>query len=220
MDWAAQVDNYCERLGPGLWEEPINALTNLVFVAVAFVVLPRIRGDRGAIVLSLMAIIIGICAVLFHTLATQWAGLADTLSILVFILMYIFVAMQRALGKDRAIALLVVLAFIPYAVIVERFLGSLVGSLNGSVEYFPVLMLIFIFGMLSKDPATRKGFWIGAALLAVSLFFRSIDEAVCSVIPLGTHFIWHIVNSVLLGWMILVIHNAVPDRPRSGVARG
>jgi hypothetical protein len=25
------IDAYCERLGPGLWAEPLNALTNLAF---------------------------------------------------------------------------------------------------------------------------------------------------------------------------------------------
>ena len=46
---------------------------------------------------------------------------------------------------------------------------------------------------------------IGAAILAVSLFFRTIDDAVCARFPLGTHFLWHTLNGVMLGWMILVL---------------
>ncbi|MEL6793102.1 MAG: hypothetical protein AAFP78_06595, partial [Pseudomonadota bacterium] len=38
-----------------------------------------------------------------------------------------------------------------------------------------------------------------AALLSLSLTFRSVDEAVCGAFPLGTHFMWHILNGVLLG---------------------
>jgi len=30
------IDLYCERLGPGIWAEPINALTNLAFLVAAF----------------------------------------------------------------------------------------------------------------------------------------------------------------------------------------
>ena len=41
------IDIYCERVGPGLWAEPVNALTNLSFLAAAAFVLallPRLRG--------------------------------------------------------------------------------------------------------------------------------------------------------------------------------
>ena len=30
------IDLYCERTAPGLWEEPINALTNLSFFVAAW----------------------------------------------------------------------------------------------------------------------------------------------------------------------------------------
>ncbi|SEN37737.1 hypothetical protein SAMN05216227_101289 [Pseudorhodobacter antarcticus] len=35
MDWFAPVDIYCERVGAGFWAEPVNALSNLAFVAAA-----------------------------------------------------------------------------------------------------------------------------------------------------------------------------------------
>jgi hypothetical protein len=28
--------------------------------------------------------------------------------------------------------------------------------------------------------------------------FRTIDNAVCDVVPIGTHFIWHCLNATLL----------------------
>ena len=35
--WTRQIDIYCERLGPGFWAEPVNALSNGAFlVAGAF----------------------------------------------------------------------------------------------------------------------------------------------------------------------------------------
>lgn len=220
MDWSEQLDNYCERLGPGFWGEPINAFTNLAFFIVALVVVPKIKGDRGAMLLTFTIFLIGTGSGLFHTLATQWAALADSLSILLFILIYLYLAAQRVLGKDKAVALLGVLLFIPYAFIMERMLGSVFGSLNGSIAYVPVLILIFLFGVLSKEPETRRGLWIGALILAISLAFRSIDEAFCQVMPFGTHFLWHILNAIMLGWMVLVLHRANADQSRSGVARG
>ena len=31
-----------------------------------------------------------------------------------------------------------------------------------------------------------------------------IDDAVCASFPIGSHFMWHILNGIMLGWMILV----------------
>jgi hypothetical protein len=38
----------------------------------------------------------------------------------------------------------------------------------------------------------------------VSLTFRAVDGPLCEVLPMGTHFMWHILNGVMLGWMIEV----------------
>jgi hypothetical protein len=35
MDWVSPVDMYCERLRPGLWAEPVKALTTLSFLLAA-----------------------------------------------------------------------------------------------------------------------------------------------------------------------------------------
>jgi hypothetical protein len=57
----------------------------------------------------------------------------------------------------------------------------------------------------------------GVGILAVSLVFRSIDQAVCPGFPLGTHFLWHVLNAVMLGWMIRVM---VADRANYPVGAG
>ena len=35
MDLTRQMDLYCERLDPGFWAEPLNAVTNLSFILAA-----------------------------------------------------------------------------------------------------------------------------------------------------------------------------------------
>jgi aspartyl-tRNA(Asn)/glutamyl-tRNA(Gln) amidotransferase subunit C len=59
--------------------------------------------------------------------------------------------------------------------------------------------------------AGPRGALIGAGLLAVSLVFRTIDQAVCDV-PARTHWVWHLLNGVMLGWMIRVLHRHDPGR--------
>jgi len=46
---------------------------------------------------------------------------------------------------------------------------------------------------------------VGVAILCVSLTARSLDEPLCDVLPLGTHWLWHVLNAAMLGWMIEVL---------------
>lgn len=210
MAWTDPVDIYCERLEPGIWAEPVNALTNLAFVISALWVYPRVKGDLGAQVLCFVLAGIGICSGLFHTLANGWSAAADTSSILVFILIYIYLAAQRVLGFWRIWAVISVMAFIPYAALAASGFEAIFGPLNGSIQYLPVTLLIVFFGFLIHGirPELARGFYIGAGLLIVSLTFRSIDQVFCTRWPMGTHFGWHILNAIMLGWMILLIRSA------------
>lgn len=220
MDWTAQVDAYCERLGPGFWAEPINAVTNAAFLLAALVMALRLRGHglpiANLLVGSLAAI--GIGSFLFHTFATRWAGLADTLPILMFALVYVFAASREYLRLSLVRAILVVVALFPFAALLMPLLGRL-PLFGTSAGYVPILLYIAIFAAITRGPVAR-GLWIAVALLTASLTFRSLDMQTCSEFPLGTHFLWHILNAVLLGWMIEVYRRAalrrLADQPRGG----
>ena len=68
MEWSAQVDGYCERLGPGFWAEPVNALTNLAFIVAAIWAWRRGEGELPVRVLAAILFAIGVGSGLFHTL--------------------------------------------------------------------------------------------------------------------------------------------------------
>src|SRR4051794_14524228 len=79
---------YCERCGPGLLAEPINASTNLSFLIAAWAAWFLARranalhaGTWGLIALS---VAIGIGSALYHTFATGWARVLDVVPILHF----------------------------------------------------------------------------------------------------------------------------------------
>ncbi|GGK46754.1 ceramidase domain-containing protein [Salinarimonas ramus] len=56
---------------------------------------------------------------------------------------------------------------------------------------------------------------LAAATFALSLVFRSIDVAVCGWLPLGTHFLWHVLNAVVL---FLCVRAAIRARAGTGIA--
>jgi hypothetical protein len=90
--------------------------------------------------------------------------------------------------------------FFPFAAVVVPLLMQ-VPFFEVAAPYWTVPILLIVYGAIMGD-ATRRGFWIGAGILALSLTFRSVDETLCDTIPFGTHFLWHILNAVMLAWMI------------------
>jgi hypothetical protein len=215
MDWLAAVDGYCERLGPGLWAEPVNAVTNLAFLVAAGVMWPRVAGVGR--VLCLVLALIGVGSLLFHTLANRLAGLMDVTPIAAFILIYLFAAARDFLGLPGWAAALVSAGFVPYALALTPLLAAL-PFLRVSAFYWPVPVLILIFAALlaRRAPGTARGLALGAGVLVVSLVFRSLDERLCPSLPIGTHFLWHLLNGLMLGWMIEVWRRHGAERVAAG----
>jgi len=203
--WLAPVDGYCERTGPEYWSEPVNALTNLAFVLAAVVVWPRLRGRPTGQVMAATLAVIGVGSWLFHTHANRLTGLMDVLPILAFILIYVFAATRDFLGARPLVAGGAVLAFFPYAAATVP-LFAMVPGLGSSAGYapVPVLILAYAFALRRRAPDTARGLAIGAGLLVLSLVFRTLDQPLCGALPMGTHFLWHILNAIMLGWMIEV----------------
>ena len=65
-------------------------------------------------VLAVILALIGIGSFLFHTFAQTWAGLADVLPILMFILVYIYVATRDYFDASRGVSWLAVVGFFPF----------------------------------------------------------------------------------------------------------
>jgi hypothetical protein len=168
---------------------------------------------------------IGIGSYLFHTYAQVWAAMADVLPIVLFILLYVFAATRDFLGMRTWVSLGVTGLFVPYAAALTG-LFALLPFFAVSSFYWPVPLLILVYALLlsGRHPDTARGLGIGATVLIVSLVFRSLDEMLCATLPFGTHFMWHILNGLMLGWMIEVYRRHMrgtggrPATPRRRVA--
>lgn len=62
MDWAAQIDIYCERTDFTYWSEPLNALTNFFYLFGALWAWRRNR-EPGLGLARLLAFLLGCIAV-------------------------------------------------------------------------------------------------------------------------------------------------------------
>lgn len=217
------VDIYCERTSPAFWAEPANALTNLSFIAAAFWGLrtARARGEDSPAVWLLIALgfAIGIGSFLFHTVAEVWSSFADTLPIWVFVALACGICAVR-LGGFRPGR--VVMGALALAAVVAVLAASGDGSgaaataaaraprLNGSLQYAPAVVALAAFAALAFARRHPLRWWVAGALatFAVSLTARTFDMAVCPSFPLGLHWIWHLMNGLLIGLVLQIVLRA------------
>jgi hypothetical protein len=200
MTWSEPVSLYCERVSPAFWAEPVNALSNIAFL-IAAAAAWYLRARTGArdwesgarIAVTAM---IGVGSFAFHTLATRGAVLLDVIPIAVFVYGYLLLALRRFLGLAATPALTVLIGFFAASIAVSNFVPA--GFLNGSSEYLMPLTALVVVGALAPIDSVRRWIVLAAILFAVSLVFRTIDRAVCGHFPLGTHFIWHVLNAAVL----------------------
>ncbi|MEM7497073.1 MAG: ceramidase domain-containing protein [Pseudomonadota bacterium] len=209
MDLTRRIDGYCERMSEAFWAEPINAVTNIAFIIAAVLVylfarrMGRLDGPTLFLICNLTAI--GIGSFLFHTFATVWAAMTDTIPILFFILAYFAIAMRRFVGlslRGSAIATALLILALPAASGALRPL--LLPVIGGSVSYVPALLMLLAVGtwLWRQGHEAGRNLIIGAGIFACSLTFRALDQQLCDVFPGGTHFLWHILNGTLLGFLI------------------
>lgn len=219
------IDIYCERMAQGFWNEPVNALTNLSFFIAAFfswrlisslrglekaeaiqtfekekldcLVARAPRNDGPAYVLIFLQLAIGTGSFLFHTLATGWAQLADVLPILLYQIAFLLFYARHVMGLRRAYCLILLAGFFAaiygFALLPERLL-------NGSLSYGPALLFLSGLALWHWRNAAKERWALPAAagVFLLSLTLRSLDMAACAAFPLGTHFLWHVLNGVVL----------------------
>jgi hypothetical protein len=194
------IDLYCERLGPGIWAEPINALTNLAFFVAAYASWRLARQYHAPSVMAGLLIglmvAIGLGSGLFHTFATSWARVLDVLPILLFQIAFLWIYGSRIIKLQFVHLVGLVMLYLAAAYLGRQFPQLL----NGSLIYLPAFILLLGLGLYHYSHARTEPalLLLAAAIFTVSLFMRSIDLLVCKYFPVGSHFFWHLFNGLLV----------------------
>jgi hypothetical protein len=125
----------------------------------------------------------------------------------VFIYSYFLFALRRFLLLSWPVALVIFAGFVALSFGLAAYVPRT--FLNGSAGYFPALAALIIIGWLIRERAAGRALLIAAAAFIASLFFRIIDLDICGAFPTGTHFLWHILNAVVL---YAVLRGALSER--------
>jgi uncharacterized membrane protein YeaQ/YmgE (transglycosylase-associated protein family) len=186
---------YCETaLNPlGTFPaEPVNTITSFVpaiLGVLALIYLIR-NGNRSTVAytLAVLTLLTGLGSVAWHSMRTPTTLLIDWLPGAIYFLILVFFwayyAAGRYVGVGLGLAIAVLVFFVPFPVI-QQYRLIIIG----------VLAAIAIGLVVATRLKQREAFnWalgmVGSAIVAVTL--RTLDLSVCDVIPVGTHFFWHI----------------------------
>ncbi len=213
MDWNQHLNQYCERTSTEFWSEPLNAISNIAFIIAALIALQIWKSARSnakntgstqtnaqnnaALVLIVLLTIIGIGSFLFHTFANYWSLLADSIPIAAFMLVYFYLAMRRYVDANILISLAATVIFYAALEYLPPLFQGLLGSTAG---YFPALLAILLFAVLThwKHKATSNALCLASLIFVISMSFRMLDQPICTILPTGTHYLWHILNAAVL----------------------
>ena len=224
MTLGERVFLYCERgTNEALWAEPINAISNAGFFLAALIfwqlVLWRPPEQRSPDHYLFVALVFAICfgSTAFHVYADRGTELADVIPIGVFMLVYLGFALNRFLNVPVGWTVLLVVAFaglIAGSMQIHCWDGGigLAGGapdakvcLNGSIGYLPALGALIVISMLVAERRHKATPYllVATVVFAVSILLRSLDIAYCSHVEIegrdvGTHFIWHLLNALVL----------------------
>ena len=198
-NWFESVDIYCERLDASFWAEPLNAMSNLSFIAAGFL-LWRLRSPRASLIATLV-ILIGLGSFSFHTFANRLTGLIDVLVIAIYLVTFAFLIPKQWSIKSLLIQLGSTLLFIIIIVLTQLLMNLLKPSLpwlppGMYVGAWLALIMYAVATQYSNRPAARF-LWVAVFVFPFSLLSRQVDMPLCDLTS-GSHWLWHLLNGLTL----------------------
>ena len=194
------IDNgpvYAETNLKNFIVEPWNAVTALLFIALAVFMLYRLRGryqKHGFITIGMVLLLIGgIGGALYHGFRTHeifmWLDVVPIFSLAMIAAIYLW---NRILPSWKYLFLI-----IPVFVTIDRWVIPNLDvsfQMKNSLDYVNVGMAIIIplVGVLLKTRFRYYG-WVMVALafFGMALFFRIADSHFHGVLSMGSHWLWH-----------------------------
>lgn len=214
MEWLLiPIDVVCERRDAGLLAEPLNALTSLAYAAVAVLFGWRWRAELHArhplAWLLGFLLMIGLASFATHTLALRFTHVLNGALTGAFMALAFFMvgryALRLSVPKSLGLSGGLLVASVA--------LGHVVGMLQAQQQlaYLPALALLVVAGAKVAGPA-RRLLWLGAVAFALALGLHAVDMPACGLTGgYGTHWLWHLLNDVLMTCLLLALYRLRKD---------
>ncbi len=203
------IDIYCERVSSDFFAEPINFLSNIAFIIAFYILLRRLKDlsfsdnshKRYTTILTYLILLIGLGSFLFHAFGKLWSAIADTLPIMMFILIYLYIAVRFYLKQNNFVAAAALIIFLSLNV----FLGYAgIEEISSYLTALFAMLIISALSLMRKEIAISRGLFNASLIFMISITFIQLYAFTFYYIPFGTHLIWNILNAILLYSLVLL----------------
>jgi len=205
---------YCEQPVFSSFFEPFNTITNLFFVIAGILLICQFKKSKKlnvkALYLSILLIVIGTGSFAWHLYRTNFTLLIDSIPIGIFILSYLYLYLVKT-TKNFYLRIALYIGFYIYTILLSVLLENLTSTVifgNGGLGYIIAIsyfIILQVYNYLKFKIIVKKSLIISFIFL-VSIFFRQIDITICNLIGIGTHFLWHILNSLVLYLFVRLLY--------------
>ena len=201
------MDFYCERTNEQIFNEPVNAISNIFFIIVSLSLIKILRKNQSNKIYYIQPILIffiGIGSFLFHLNPNIITLYSDVIPIFLFSLSFIFFFNRDVININNLNnALLFLLFFFLFLFITPKLNYEI---LNGSEFYFAnyFFLTMYTIWLYLKKSDFFQLLLLGFIFFNLSILLRSLDNHICEYFSIGTHFLWHFLNAYLLKILTLV----------------
>ena len=208
------MDFYCERTNEQIFNEPVNAISNIFFIIVSLSLIKILKKNQSNKIYYIQPVLIffiGIGSFLFHLNPNIITLYSDVIPIFLFSLSFIFFFNRYVININYLNnALLFLLFFFLFLFITPKLNYEI---LNGSEFYFAnyFFLTMYTIWLYLKKSDFFQLLLLGFIFFNLSILLRSLDNHICEYFSIGTHFLWHFLNAYLL--KILTLVNCKIKRP-------
>ena len=201
------MDFYCERTNGQIFDEPVNAISNIFFIIVSLSLIKILRKNQSNKIYYIQPVLIffiGIGSFLFHLNPNIITLYSDVIPIFLFSLSFIFLFNRDVININYLNnALLFLLFFFLFLFITPKLNYEI---LNGSEFYFAnyFFLIMYTIWLYLKKSDFFQLLLLGFIFFNLSILLRSLDNHICEYFSIGTHFLWHFLNAYLLKILTLV----------------
>ncbi len=180
------------------WGEPLNSVSNIAFIIASILVYVKYKNIRDIMFFSILIFLIGLSSFLFHTLPNTYTRILDIFSIISYLIFYLYYLNSKILKIHFFKTFLIIFTCISFSILSSIYLKFY--YIGDSSFYLPIILLLmgyyFIFKI--KKIKSAKLYLIGTIVFIFSLTFRVLDNKYCPLTYIGTHSLWHVLNSVVI----------------------
>lgn len=212
MTLSTFLDIHCERHGVGLFKEPFNTWSNLLFIIGGYFLWKKlgksqVKDTRFLRVLIILMFFVGFGSIVFHMYSTVWSSIVDIVPIAIFaiILIYNFARIPFALSRKQSVLAVSVFALIN--IVYKHFYPR---SMDGEVSLLPsaIILCVLALYMLHKKNSSAVVFLKATAIAILAILSRLADRVMdtshtCDqyLFGIGTHWLWH----SLMAWFMFIL---------------